>query len=37
MELPKTFKEALAMNHRMGTTFWRDAIIKEMKNVPPDF
>ncbi|KAI2492432.1 Reverse transcriptase (RNA-dependent DNA polymerase) [Fragilaria crotonensis] len=33
VELPKTVAEALAIDRRTGTTFWRDAIEKEMKNV----
>lgn len=33
VELPKTVLEALAIDKRTGTTFWRDAIAKEMKNV----
>jgi hypothetical protein len=33
VELPKTVAEALAIDRRKGTTFWRDAIEKEMKNV----
>jgi hypothetical protein len=32
-ELPKTVTEVLAMDRRTGTTVWRDAIEKEMKNV----
>jgi hypothetical protein len=30
-------KQALAIDTRTGTTFWRDAIAKEMKNVMPAF
>lgn len=33
VELPKAVAEALAIDKRTGTTFWRDAIEKEMKNV----
>jgi hypothetical protein len=33
IELPHSVKEALAIDKRTGTTFWRDAIEKEMKNV----
>jgi hypothetical protein len=33
VDLPKTVAEALAINRRTGTTFWRDAIEKEMRNV----
>eukprot|EP00804_Cyclotella_cryptica_P021846 CCRYP_000810-RA/>CCRYP_000810-RA protein AED:0.27 eAED:0.27 QI:0/0/0/1/1/1/2/0/468 len=33
IELPKTVEEAYAINHATGTTFWCDAIEKEMKNV----
>ncbi|KAI2490439.1 Reverse transcriptase (RNA-dependent DNA polymerase) [Fragilaria crotonensis] len=33
VELPKTVAEALAIDRRTGTTFWRDAIEKEMRNV----
>ena len=36
-KMPKTFKEALAIDARMGTMYWRDAINKEMKNVFPAF
>ena len=31
--LPKTVEEAFAIDCATGTTFWRDAIEKEMKNV----
>jgi hypothetical protein len=37
IELPKSVKEALAIDAKTGTTFWRDAIKKEMKNVSPAF
>ncbi len=37
IELPKSVKEALAIDRRMATTFWHDAIHKEMKNVLPAF
>jgi hypothetical protein len=33
VELPKTVAEALAIDRKTGTTFWLDAIEKEMKNV----
>jgi hypothetical protein len=33
IELPKTVKEAIAINIRTNTTFWRDAIGLEVKNV----
>ena len=33
IELPHSVKEALAIDKRTGTTFWADAIAKEMKNV----
>ena len=33
IEIPKTVEEAYAINKATGTTFWRDAIEKEMKNV----
>jgi hypothetical protein len=32
IELPKTVKEALGIDKRTGTTFWKDAIDKEMRN-----
>ncbi len=32
IELPKTVKEALEIDKRTGTTFWKDAIDKEMRN-----
>jgi hypothetical protein len=33
IRLPKSVKEALAIDRETGTTFWYDAICKEMKNV----
>ena len=33
IELPHSVEEALAIDRRTGTTFWADAIAKEMKNV----
>jgi hypothetical protein len=33
IELPKTVEEAFAIDRATGTTFWRDAIEKEMQNV----
>jgi len=33
IELPKTVKRALEIDKETGTTFWRDALEKEMKNV----
>jgi hypothetical protein len=33
IELPKTVKEALALDKKNGNTFWADAIAKEMKDV----
>jgi hypothetical protein len=33
IELPKTVKEALEIDARTGTTYWRDALELEMKNV----
>ncbi len=35
--LPRTVQEALEIDRRTGTTFWRDAIAKEMKTVMPCF
>jgi hypothetical protein len=32
IELPKTVKDALRIDKETGTTFWHDAIMKEMKN-----
>jgi hypothetical protein len=37
IELPKSVRQGLAIDARTGTTFWRDAIAKEMKNVMPAF
>jgi Reverse transcriptase (RNA-dependent DNA polymerase) len=37
IELPKSVKEALAVDANSGTTFWKDAIEMEMKNVMPAF
>jgi len=37
IELPKSVKEALEIDDKIGTTFWRDAIEKEMKNVSQAF
>jgi hypothetical protein len=33
LEVPKTVKEALALDHRNGNTLWADAIAKEMREV----
>ena len=33
VELPHSVQEALAIDAKTNTTFWRDAILKEMKNV----
>ena len=33
IQLPHTVEEALAINDETGTTFWRNAIEKEMRNV----
>lgn len=33
IRVPKTVEEALRFDEEDGTTFWRDAIEKEMKNV----
>jgi hypothetical protein len=33
IELPKTVQQALVIDSQTGTTFWREAIDKEMKNV----
>ncbi len=33
IELPKTVKEALALDKKNGNTFWADTIAKEMKDV----
>lgn len=37
IELPKSVSEALEIDRRTGTSYWRDAIDKEMKNVIPAF
>jgi hypothetical protein len=37
VELPKSVKQALAIDRNTGTSFWKDAIKKEMKNVLPAF
>jgi hypothetical protein len=37
IELPKSVEQALAIDSRLGTTYWRDAINKEMRNVLPAF
>jgi len=37
IELPKTVERALEIDGETGTTFWRDAIQKEMKAVLPAF
>ena len=37
IELPKTVAEALKIDERTGTDFWRKAIEQEMKNVMPAF
>ena len=37
IELPKTVKRALEIDEETGTTFWRDALAKEMKNVSKAF
>ncbi|KAI2511653.1 Reverse transcriptase (RNA-dependent DNA polymerase) [Fragilaria crotonensis] len=37
IELPKTVAEALKIDERTGTDFWRKAIELEMKNVMPAF
>jgi hypothetical protein len=33
IEVPKTVKEALDLDHKNGNTLWADAIVKEMKEV----
>jgi hypothetical protein len=33
IEIPKTVKEALALDHKNGNTLWADAIPKEMREV----
>jgi hypothetical protein len=37
IELPKSVQQALEIGRKTGTTFWREAIAKEMKNVIPAF
>ena len=37
IRLPKSIKEALAIDKETGTTFWRDAIAKEIKNAMVSF
>jgi hypothetical protein len=37
IELPHSVGEALRIDKETGTTFWRDGIAKEMKNVMPAF
>ena len=37
IRMPKTVEEALSIDAETGTTFWRDAIEKEMRNVMPAF
>ena len=37
IELPKTIEEALEIDRRTGTDFWKKAIEREMKNVMPAF
>jgi hypothetical protein len=37
LELPKTVKQALEIDEETGTTYWRDAIRKEMRTVFPAF
>jgi hypothetical protein len=37
IELPHSVREALRINKETGTTFWRNGIAKEMKNVMPAF
>ena len=37
IQLPESIKEALAVDKETGTTFWRDAIEKEMKNAMVSF
>jgi hypothetical protein len=37
IELPRTIKRALEKDKETGTTFWADAIAKEMKHVRPAF
>ena len=37
IDVPKTVKEALALDLKNGNTFWADAIAKEMKDVKVAF
>lgn len=37
IEMPKSVKQALAIDRNTGTTLWKDAIEKEMRNVMPAF
>jgi hypothetical protein len=37
IEIPRNVKHALDIDQRTGTTFWHDAINKEMKNVSSAF
>jgi hypothetical protein len=37
VELPKSVKQALAIDRNTGTRFWTEAIKKEMKNILPAF
>jgi hypothetical protein len=37
LELLKSVKQALALDRNMGTSFWKDVIKKEMKNILPAF
>ena len=37
IEMPKTAERALEIDQESGTTFWRDAITKEMRTVEPAF
>jgi hypothetical protein len=37
IEIPHSVERALAIDKETGTTFWADAIAKEMKNVRPAF
>ena len=37
IEIPKTVEEALAIDRATNTTFWRDAIDLEVKNVDVAF
>jgi len=37
IELPKSVQQAIDIDRKTGTNFWREAIAKEMKNVIPAF